>query len=378
MTDTPSELLSIADHVEKLVARSQNPDIYEPIQSLSRAANEVGQAWSGSWIGYHAYVYYRDLRSRPPGAHFSADWGSRNTTVLQGTTGDWVEHDPELVTRAIHRWAGNPDLDPVEDLTQKLNAEFSIYKTNLLSIVDIETRRSNSTFMADQRKSLAKLSTVAESDIIKALSPKQLRSRDTLALSQGLWTPPHIQVLAQVSSVQATIKAMKSLADIARVTASHIRREQRQPDLGGPKKDRVFIGHGRSHIWRELKDFLEDQLALHVDEFNRVPVAGRSTVDRLQNMLSSAAIAFLVMTGEDEQPDGRLRARENVVHEAGLFQGHLGFERAILLLEESCQKFSNNAGLIHIDFPKNNIRAAFQDVREVLEREGVISTRVAQ
>ena len=88
-------------------------------------------------------------------------------------------------------------------------------------------------------------------------------------------------------------------------------------------------------------------------------------------MLDSASIAFLVMIGEDEQPTGELRPRENVVHEAGLFQGHLGFNRAIVLLEDGCEKFSNNAGLVHINFPKNNIRAAFQDIREVLDREGV-------
>ena len=89
-------------------------------------------------------------------------------------------------------------------------------------------------------------------------------------------------------------------------------------------------------------------------------------------MLDSASFAFLVMTGEDEQLDGELRPRENVVHESGLFQGRLGFRRAIVLLEDGCEKFSNNAGLGHINFPKGNIRAAFEDVRKVLQREGIL------
>ena len=79
------------------------------------------------------------------------------------------------------------------------------------------------------------------------------------------------------------------------------------------------------------------------------------------------------MTGEDEQPDGQMRARMNVVHEAGLFQGRLGFARAIVLLEEGCEEFSNIAGLGQIRFPRDNIRAAFEEIREVLEREGVLS-----
>jgi predicted nucleotide-binding protein len=122
-----------------------------------------------------------------------------------------------------------------------------------------------------------------------------------------------------------------------------------------------------------LKDFVEDRLALPVDEFNSVPVAGIPTTTRLSDLLDAAAFAFLVMTGEDEQLDGKIRARENVVHEAGLFQGRLGFDRAIVLLEEGCEEFSNIHGLGQIRFPKGNIAAKFDDVRAVLEREGLIS-----
>jgi predicted nucleotide-binding protein len=75
------------------------------------------------------------------------------------------------------------------------------------------------------------------------------------------------------------------------------------------------------------------------------------------------------MTAEDEQPDGRMRARENVVHEIGLFQGRLGFKRAIVLLEEGCEEFSNIHGIGQIRFPKGNIGAKFEEIRQVLERE---------
>jgi predicted nucleotide-binding protein len=90
-------------------------------------------------------------------------------------------------------------------------------------------------------------------------------------------------------------------------------------------------------------------------------------------MVEDAAIAFLIMTAEDEQADGKLHARMNVVHEAGLFQGKLGFTKAIVLLEEGCEEFSNIQGLGQIRFPKGNIKAAFEDVRQVLEREGLLA-----
>ena len=89
-------------------------------------------------------------------------------------------------------------------------------------------------------------------------------------------------------------------------------------------------------------------------------------------MLDAAAIAILVMTAEDEMADGNIEARMNVVHEAGLFQGRLSFTKAIVLLEEGCAEFSNIQGLGQIRFPKGNISATFEEVRRVMEREGLI------
>jgi predicted nucleotide-binding protein len=80
----------------------------------------------------------------------------------------------------------------------------------------------------------------------------------------------------------------------------------------------------------------------------------------------------LVLTAEDEHSDSTLHARENVIHEVGLFQGRLSFRKAIVLLEEGCIPFSNINGLTYIKFPKGKISAIFEDVRAVLEREGIL------
>ncbi|MCX5971858.1 MAG: hypothetical protein NTV14_10235 [Coprothermobacterota bacterium] len=39
---------------------------------------------------------------------------------------------------------------------------------------------------------------------------------------------------------------------------------------------------------------------------------------------------------------------------------------------QHCAEFSNIAGLRQLHFPKGNISALFEDVRRVLEREGLI------
>ena len=89
-------------------------------------------------------------------------------------------------------------------------------------------------------------------------------------------------------------------------------------------------------------------------------------------MLSECSFAFLVMTGDDEHSDGRRHVRENVIHEIGLFQGQLGFHRAVILLEDGCEESSNIHGLLQIRFPKEDLLARAEDIRRVLKREGVL------
>jgi predicted nucleotide-binding protein len=136
-----------------------------------------------------------------------------------------------------------------------------------------------------------------------------------------------------------------------------------------PLGTRIFIGHGSDPTWREVKDFIVDRLKLGHEEFNRESTAGIPTVERLQTMLSESAFALIVMTGEDEHADGKRHPRENVIHELGLFQGHLGFHRAIILLEEECEEFSNIEGITQIRFTKGQVSAAFENIRRAVERE---------
>ena len=140
-----------------------------------------------------------------------------------------------------------------------------------------------------------------------------------------------------------------------------------------PESNRkIFIGHGGSKSWKELKDFLSERLKLEWQEFNREPAAGISTKERLESMLDDSGFAFIVMTAEDDHADGTKHARENEIHELGLFQGHLGFKRAIVLFEKGCEEFSNIVGLTQIRFEKDKISSCFEEIRRVLEREGII------
>jgi len=132
---------------------------------------------------------------------------------------------------------------------------------------------------------------------------------------------------------------------------------------------KVFIGHGGSPIWRDLKDHLSDQQHIETIAYEIGATAGLTIKEVLDEMLTNSSFAILVLTGEVEDTEGKFHARDNVIHELGLFQGRLGFRRAIVLLEEGATEFSNIHGIQQIRFQKGRIRETFGDVLAVLKRE---------
>ena len=141
------------------------------------------------------------------------------------------------------------------------------------------------------------------------------------------------------------------------------------PEPPPPPPPTVFIGHGRSQQWRDLKDHLRDQHEYQVEDYEAGARAGHAVRDILSEMLENSSFAVLVMTAEDEAAEGKFRARQNVVHEAGLFQGKLGFSRAIAVVEDGVEVFSNLDGIHQVRYSEGNIRETFGDVLAALRRE---------
>ena len=94
-----------------------------------------------------------------------------------------------------------------------------------------------------------------------------------------------------------------------------------------PVKVKIYIGHGRTNDWRDLKDHLQDKHNYEVISYEVGSRAGFSIKEVLEKMLTESSFALLVFTPEDEDKEGGFHARENVIHELGLFQAKLGFNR---------------------------------------------------
>lgn len=367
------ELFVLAGNLKKVAEDAEIHQISKPLAALEDAAKTIGHSFSGSWQGYHSRVYYAGFVSPPPGAHFSQEWGLMDIMSRFGSCGDWREYPLEYVNAHIHELAGVQSLEEPQAAASAATEAFEAAQSEIVSILHTELDGHADGFLEKLKKEIEELHPMSITDVAQHLSPKrQVMTRDTVILGQGTQVPPHMRVMAEVIAIRHSFGICRVAGEIAAKAASHLERKSRRQKRAERIGTNVFIGHGRSYVWRDLKDFVQDRLKLPWDEFNRVPVAGVTNITRLSEMLDAAAIAFLVMTAEDERADGSIQARMNVIHEAGLFQGRLGFMRAIILLEEGCEPFSNIDGLGQIRFPTGNITAAFEEVRRILEREGLI------
>jgi CAP12/Pycsar effector protein, TIR domain len=372
VSEQVSELRGIYEQLQSHAQVLERPEIFASLEALQKSAEEVGKAWSHSWLGYQARIYYAGLKPPPSGAHFSIEWGMTEL-YTQGTRGDWREYAEGVIEAEIRRQAGNPDTAEAEAASQKAREVFRQKRDDVISILGVADGKHDDPFLKKLLEEAEEEKVITATDYANYRRPSgTIFSRDMIAMGQGFWVPPHIVILAEVESIRAPRRAFDSLANIVRRAFSHLERIEKKEVKAERVGTNVFIGHGRSKEWKDLKDFINDRMRLPWDEFNRIPVAGIPNAVRLASMLDAAAIAFLVLTAEDELADGKMQARMNVIHEAGLFQGRLGFSKAIVMLEEGCEEFSNIEGLGQIRFRKDNIKGAFHDVQLVLEREGLV------
>ncbi len=375
------ELGRISNQLHLLVVEFNK--VERELDQIADAANEIGRSFCGSWLGYHSCVYYENFAEPPNGARFNPEWGlilGRSmvaaTGGLSGSVGAWVRCEFNKVQARIYE-ASQADLEAASELSKQALSAFRRLKPALDSIVETLSA-SGSEFLANGKASLSKMAPMLKEQVLRQWLPNSagFQCRDSEAMALGSKTPPHIDILCQIALIRNTFHLCDELANTADQIRAHVKRLKVMSVMEKPtmnKEKTIFIGHGRSTAWRDLKDFITDRLKLEYEEFNSLSAAGMTTVERLEQMLDKSSFAFLVMTAEDETKEGKLQARLNVVHEIGLFQGRLGFKKGIVLLEEGCEEFSNITGLVQIRFPKNNIKSKTEEIRAVLEREGLIS-----
>jgi predicted nucleotide-binding protein len=179
----------------------------------------------------------------------------------------------------------------------------------------------------------------------------------------------HLPRLSNVTVSLDSREKIERVFNIFEGSYSELRSSRQALEKTVRESIKIYIGHGRSNQWRDLKDHLGEKQGFDVVAYETGARAGYTITEVLDDLSEEASIAFLVHTAEDQDAGGHLHARENVVHETGLFQGKLGWKRAIVLLEDGCNEYTNLAGIQQLRFAKENIKEIFGDVMAIIYRE---------
>jgi sugar/nucleoside kinase (ribokinase family) len=140
----------------------------------------------------------------------------------------------------------------------------------------------------------------------------------------------------------------------------------------GPVRPRgVFVSHGSSPQWIAVRDFIENECGIPVFDLGPHD-GGQSISGAIRDVLDRCSFAICVLSADSQTVSGAGRADQDIVHQAGVFQGRYGFDRVALLVEDGCEVFSNAAGLIRMSFPRGHVEATFLDVERMLVREGLL------
>jgi hypothetical protein len=100
--------------------------------------------------------------------------------------------------------------------------------------------------------------------------------------------------------------------------------------------------------------------------------------EALDQYLTRCSFAVCVLTAEDMSADGRRWARQNVVHEVGLFQGRYGFDRVMLLVEEGCDYAPPTAEPFTVPFPRGGVESTFWRLHKMFQSAGFLAPAAAR
>jgi predicted nucleotide-binding protein len=138
-------------------------------------------------------------------------------------------------------------------------------------------------------------------------------------------------------------------------------------DVVSPSNNKVFIVYGHDIECREQLESLLRRMKLEPVILQNLPIAGDTIIEKLEANID-VRYACVLLTPDDEghpvdQPkEKKLRARQNVILELGMFLVRLGRKRVAILHKGSLELPSDISGLIYIRFNRR--------VDEVKERLG--------
>lgn len=131
----------IIDKLEEIIRKFEGVEAEDLsiIQDIISRSWEYEKSWSGSILGYHSNIYYKDFKNPPPGTYFNPEWGVNNISYLSSmglnSIGDWVEYDRKYIRENILRHVDEHSINIIINFSNKIRSLLEDSKDNVLSII---------------------------------------------------------------------------------------------------------------------------------------------------------------------------------------------------------------------------------------------------
>lgn len=207
------------------------------LQLIWREAEEVGKAWSGGWLGYHARTYIQDFHPKRPGEFFDTNWGMDNG--LGSSEGRWVEYPYEAVVEAILSRAGKPNLDLIQKASGVLENSFLEIRDEVLGILAAAYSSDKRVDAARKRLEEMKSSQSEKEYIHRTFGGLRVGTNDPRARVEGVQgPPPHIGVQAMVFATSSAMTVTGNAIDEIESIARYLEAKGRHSEAKAPKPSR--------------------------------------------------------------------------------------------------------------------------------------------
>lgn len=208
---------------------------------------------------------------------------------------------------------------------------------------------------------------------------KRMTHRPPIGCLWDWWKDANQRSAAMVAAricpaCQDSLRRQGDVSEDGLIAARQMLEYVRRTFLAGSSEppNKIFVAHGRGHDWEKLIAILKNW-KLPVESFESQSNAGKLVTTRWQEMLSSARVAFAVMTPDDPSADVAVkRARQNVIHEIGLCHARLGIADTIVLIAKGVEEFSNIAGVLYVPFRKGKLEKEEGKIRDCLVVRGIL------
>lgn len=185
---------------------------------LRDACREMGEASSGSWVGWHARMYYAGYQEPSVEASWDAEWGG-----VYGIPDGWRERSGSEIQDEVERRAGIP-LSELAHVADRIRERCEPLQREALTVLSPVCDLAG---LGKEAELLAKIERidwiVSPSNFIEAIRPTGITSRDSRAIHQGMQVPLHLNVEAAVVSNTSTIATCRDFVDDALRTARQAR-----------------------------------------------------------------------------------------------------------------------------------------------------------